>query len=286
MAEGEMMSEADMTNAGAEAVDSSNDVADAITDTTEAEANGESIKASEATNKADEAQTETLDKMGKGIGTENPITQATVDDASQDTPKTSDGAKVKSYWERFKSWISNLFSSEQTANGEDGKDPNSSEKTKASFFDKYGKYALAIALLAGLGALALNQLGDSLSGCYQVFTNSSTYSTPTRVGCSQSQCSCQGVNNSGCANPTCSEGKKEGVNYYWQKVSALQALAMLPGIVAGGVLGPAKGFLGSISKYLLYGGILLVVLIVLYIIYNFYSNRKDEVKASFKFRYY
>lgn len=243
-------------------------------------------------------QTETtLEKMSESLKTDSPIVQETVDDASLDEPKTNDGKKVKSYWERCKDAISSLFSSEQKENGEEGQDPNDSEKSKSSFMDKYGKWALLLALL-GVGVGVLSELGKSLTGCYQIYTNSSSYSTPTKVGCVQSSCSCAGVNTSpNCANPTCNStlGQSKGVNYYWQNISALQALATLPGIMAGGVAAAAANLTGSLSKsighLLLIGGGVIGVLAVLYMIYKFYLSKQisketpaPDIIAKFKLR--
>jgi len=289
MADIDIVSEVTDSSAGESSTDATNSLDELAQVTSEA---GDIPNAIETAN----AKVETaITNLGEALGCQDQITETTIDDASAENPTTGDGKKLKSYWEAFKAKINDMVKSEQSENGESGKDINDSEKTKQSILEKYGPKALAIALIGGLLLLLLNHLADSLSGCYQVFTQASQVTTPTKVNCKQSQCSCDpggNLNGSQCANPTCnsSAGQSQGVNYYWQKLTDLQALAMLPGIAVGGVEAPAKDLLNSLSKPLMYLAILAAVLIVGYFIYKTLNRQKNselmptnELKQNFKF---
>lgn len=231
-----------------------------------------------------EKTTKILDKMVPALGLDGPITEQTINDASQENPPTKDSKIINKVVENVQNDTSTAFKGEQEANGEQDKPADQSEKTKASFMEKYGKLALALAIAGALagGIIALNQLAKSLSGCYQVLTTSSNYSTPTKIGCQQSQCTCSGVSSSRCASPDC--GGSQGVNYYWNNMSDLQALAALPGIAASGIAQAAAGFTGSFGKsighLLLIGGAVIGVLGVLYMIYKFYLSKQISQEGT------
>jgi len=137
---------------------------------------------------------------------------------------------------------------------------------------------LALVLGAAIaGFILLNNLGDSLSGCYQTLTCSDSLSTPVKVGCSQANCSCSGVNTTKCATPQC--GGTGCPAYSWNKVSALQALAMLPGMLTSGILAPVtKSSTDLIKTLAIYGSIFIVVAIVAYFLYKYAKNKFSSHK--------
>jgi len=251
--------------------------------------------------KVEAAQKVAVEELSTALDTKTTISEATINDASLEKPTTADGEKVKGYWEQFKAKILDLIGYEQKANGETGKDISDSEKTKQSLFDKYGKWVLMLALL-GTGLFELNKLGKQLSGCYQVFTNATKQTYPVKIGCSQAQCGCGLGQNltstpatstaaatTSCANPTCNspDGQSQGVNYYWQVVTPLQALAMLPGMAIAGAVAPVSSLASTLTTMLKYAAILLVVCIIGYVIYKIYMNREENnprIETHFRFR--
>jgi hypothetical protein len=163
-------------------------------------------------------------------------------------------------------------------NGESGKDIKDAEKTKQSIFEKYGAKALMFALIVGgiIGALVgLKEMADSMSGCYQLLTCSDSKSSPVKVLCTNAtvpnqqftQCSCSGVKATGCASPAC-DGKG-CPQYYWQTISPTQALASMPGLIAGGILNPITNTASTLMKDIaIYGGIIIVVILVAIVVFK------------------
>ena len=235
---------------------------------------------------ANEKVQNVLDTMGESLGMDGTITDATLDDASGDNPKTSDGEKLKSFWESFKSSFSDAIESEKETNGETGKDIEDSPKTQQSLYDKYGKFVLTIALIGGAlwGALELNKLADALTGCYQIQTCASQPGVPIKVQCSQVNCNCSASTGtpggtSPCATPAC--GGTNCVNYYWQHYTPLQALATLPGVIAGGLLAPVTPIIGSVQKLLVYAAIFIGVLLIAYVAYKIVNRETILPKMKF-----
>lgn len=220
---------------------------------------------------------EALD-LGEKFGSDPNYSNDVIDDASKPIPETPEGGKLKKFYNKFCKMLNIGVETIKTSNGESGNALKDSPKTMSEIFDKYGKYALFIAL-AIAGLVTLIELGDSMSGCYQVATLSSQSSTPIKVGCLNDtvpnqgfkQCSCQGVKATQCAAPDC--GGSNGINYYWQHVSALQALAHLPGMLESSLLNPiTKSSIALIKAIAIYGGLFLIIVIIGYYIYKRYSK--------------
>lgn len=235
---------------------------------------------SELNQKVVDANTDLGKALGldSSFGSDPTYTENVIEDASTEEPETDDGKKMKQFFDDFQDKAKTKISELQAENGESGKDLADSEKTKQSILEKYGpaalKLLLAISALVG-ALLLLKNLGKSMSGCYQTFTCSSSESTPSKVGCTQSQCTCQGVATSGCATPKC--GGPNCANYYWQEVSAIQALAQLPGMIAGGIFNPLENSVSDLIKNIaIYGGIFIAILIVGYIVYKFAMSKKQH----------
>jgi hypothetical protein len=222
--------------------------------------------------------TETNTKIGESLsldsdfGKNTAFTEDVINDSCLETPETEDGKKLKSFTDAVGKKLNAGVEVLQEKYGESGKALKDSPKTMGEIFDKYGKYILIIAL-AIAGLIALNEMGESMSGCYQIATLSSQTSTPKKVGCSHStvpnqsfiQCSCQGVRATQCAFPEC--GGNDGINYYWQKVSALQVLAHMPGMLASDLLNPLTNSSTELIKTIaIYGGIFLIIVIIGYVI--------------------
>jgi hypothetical protein len=231
-----------------------------------------------------------LDKLSQSLGMSGEITQDTIEDASQDEPSTDDGKRLKDFNEKFQNQVKKSVAEIQDQNGESGKDIADSPETQKTIFEKYGMKALMVALAVGglIGSLVLlKDMGNSMSGCYQVMTCASSQTAPVKVGCTtQTQCSCSGLT-TGCANPPCpacagppcytggpgSAASPGCPNYYWQNISALQALGLLPSVITSPFFnaagGAAKGIGDLVKKVAIYGGIIILILVIGYVAFNF-----------------
>lgn len=270
----------DMDDVGEEAGETSNDVNATIEQLGSATepVEIEQIQA-ELAQKVVDANTD----LGKSLGLDpkfgpDPVyTESVIEDASVEDPETDDGKKMKQFFDEFQDKARTKISELQAENGESGKKLAESEKTKQSILEKYGPLALKLflAIAALLTAyLVLKNLGKALSGCYQNFTCSSEESTPSKVGCTQDQCSCDGVSTSKCASPNC--GGDKCANYYWQEITAIQALAGLPGMIGKGIFDPLENSISNLVKTVaIYGGIFIAILIVGFIVYKF-ATRKNH----------
>lgn len=202
-------------------------------------------------------------------------------DSALENPTTTGGKYFKKKFAELNKKMAKEFNKMQLESGEGGMLLLESKKALLRFLKKYGKTMLILLILGGFGYLFLFMLGRHLTGCYQVFTKSSSSNTPTKVGCEKEQCSCQKDGNTTanqCANPTCdsNEGKNNGVNYYWQDIGPLQALAMLPGMFVSGIASPVDHTLDIIKSIIIYAGIIAGVLGVIFVVYKIYTGKKTE----------
>ena len=259
----------DLNQLGEDAGDSSQEVCNTLSELSSAsEAEATTLEAT-----LESKVTETLSKMQTSLGLSEPITVEMLENASLDDPPDDDAKILKNFFEKFQDFLRSKIADIQAKNGETGKSIEDSPKTQQSIFDKYGADALRLAMMIGAlaaGYVLLKDMGDSMSGCYQTLTCSSNQSAPSKVGCSESNCSCSGVKSSGCAEPTCDNPKANGCpNYYWQHFSLLQALTTIPNAILNGLLQPLESGISSLIKTIaIYGGISIGILLILFIIYK------------------
>ena len=235
------------------------------------------------------------------FGTDPTYTDNVLEDSSSDKRTTPDGKKLGEFSDSLQKGTKAAVEKIQAENGETGKDIKDSPETQKTIFEKYGAKALMFALVVGGLAAALVELrdmGKAMSGCYQTLTCASSQTSPVKVLCTNdtvpnqtfTQCSCSGVKATSCASPTC-----DGTgcpSYYWQDISALQALAGLPGIIAGGLLNPITNNASKLLKSIaIYGGIFILILIIGYVAFKFIErdvlhagNTTTKAKAAFRRR--
>lgn len=242
------------------------------------ELNSESIEPEqleELQQKLENQVTEANSKLAESIGLDSPIDTDTINDASLDEPSTEDGKRLKQFSEEFQTKLKAAIEEIKSENGESGKNISEAEQTKQSIFEKYGPSVLKLALVIGAivgGFILLKDLGDEMSGCYQTFSCSDNVTTPTKVGCSQSNCNCSGVASSKCASPSC--GGAGCPSYYWDTVTPLQALAMIPNAITKGVLDPVTKASTTLFKTIaIYGSIFVVFLAIAYLVYRYSSSK-------------
>jgi hypothetical protein len=228
------------------------------------------------------------------FGVDPTYTNQVLEDASGDRT-TADGKTLGEFSDSVQKQGRAAVEKIQAENGESGKDIKDSPKTQKTIFEKYGAKALMFASVVGglvLALVELKKMGDAMTGCYQTLTCSSSESSPVMVTCTNdtvpnqtfAECSCAGVKATSCASPTCDGAGCP--NYYWQNVSALQALAGLPGIIAGGLLDPVgKGVSSLLKNIAIYGGIIVLILIIGFVAFKFIERdvfSKGKVSTNIK----
>lgn len=148
-----------------------------------------------------------------------------------------------------------------------------------SFAKKYGKFALALVLLAGAAGLtiaALKTLADSLTGCYYVSADKSTLLTCDKT-VTQQTCVCASYDptiKNACLpsmGPCTSDGRYNWVAYTWESVLGRSVSTLM-----GFLKVPS---LSSVKQILVYVLILAVVALVLYAIYV-YIRRKNGASGG------
>lgn len=152
-------------------------------------------------------------------------------------------------------------------------------------------------LLTGvLTWLICTQIADENPCCWQTFKNDPNNTERIQVNCSQASCNCKSSGNTTsntCATPTCDseDGKKRGVDYYWDKPTPLEVLAVAASVVEESetekekVTNPSSGSEDILSSNysIYYIGIGVVVVAVIFVIFMIYF-KKNILITQFRFK--
>jgi hypothetical protein len=259
----------DMAEIGENAGELSADVLDTI-----AELDSESVEPEQfeaLQEKLENQITETNEKIAESIGIDEPIDSNMIEDASLEDPTTESGKRLKQFSEEFQTKLKASVESIKAENGESNLDITEAKKTQQSIFEKYGDTILKLSLVIGAavgGLILLKNLGKELSGCYRTLLCSDSVTTPEKVGCPQENCNCSNINK--CNLAACNSKSDSCPSYYWNNVSALGALSMIPNAIMKGVLAPVdKASTNMIKTLAIYGSIFIVFVVIAYFTYRF-----------------
>lgn len=221
----------------------------------------------------EKAQQPILEGIGKSINIGEPITEATVADASLENPETEAGKTLKkNFIEPAIDKANESVKNAQENNGEGGKALKDSPKTMRELLEKYGPAGLKLLLALGaigFGIYELDKVAAEMSGCYKFSTT--VAGSQTKIGCSESTCSCNKISQCGSNNILCTQAN--GLQYIWRKFTALDALCQLPKMVIDPIASSLSDLWKPVKEILIGLVIVLVVLGILYIIFKIIEKK-------------
>ena len=217
---------------------------------------------------------EGLDSGLKTAGTTFDIEDinTTIEDieAGNTTPSTEKLLnKLDNVSENFKEYAEKI----QKENGEAGNDIKDSPETKKTFIQELGwKGAALLISILGLGiAFGISKgTKSALNQCYQMSTcgNSNIMQT---IPCGPDTCSCGNI--SQCGNYTPCYDPNTCMLYYYQNLNAKTIIAALPALINATYNAPVYPPSKTLQKIIIFAGILIVALAVLFIVYKL-TNKK------------